>query len=610
MTKLTHYHHGFALPTVLIASIVMLFVLLVAVQAVTTTRTALQNQYYNQLALEAAEAGIVKAEACLKQNEWISTWTDAKPLTASTDCFGNIVSTCSAGCYILNQDRVRSDFRVGQVTSVAGGIQLKADGTVNQLRKSNQAIWRSHSQSTSIITNQVATPQIGGGAGWKGSGHIGYILSTDGQLWAWGDNRNQVVGPSSSLGNYVLQPTRVDLPAGESHVQKIASSGQGASIICAIFASGSVYCRGTPGGTNSGLMPAITGWVRAGLPSGVRGIDLMVNGYGSDSLCVLASDSQVYCAGDGWRGQLGNGTRDTFDLRSMRRFAIPAGQQAREAVIQDERACVITTSGRAYCAGNNGHGQLGIGAVSNPWEVPTPTQVAITESIVDIRMTYHASGRATYFLTASGNLYGSGSNEYGTMNDSGSSSNQYPTPRLLRSGVATIISIGEEGNNKNSLCAIDRVPASGQSGLWCMGDNQFGQISGTCGTQRKTWTQISLGGAQASPTSTVNGKYQMNSLMVITTSGQVYAAGDNTYGKLGTTHPRQACNGAFRPLQLPAETVVQDISNLDEYSAAVMTSNGTVHSSGRNHVGQLGIGSTTDASRPTLVPIPRTSVIF
>lgn len=80
---------GFALPTVLIASVVMLMVLTVSVSSVVAIRTALQTQYYEQLAKTAGEAGVAYAKACLAKNGNVPLWSDVKPLTPATDCAGN-----------------------------------------------------------------------------------------------------------------------------------------------------------------------------------------------------------------------------------------------------------------------------------------------------------------------------------------------------------------------------------------------------------------------------------------------------------------------------------------------------------------------------------------
>ncbi|MGY4893224.1 MAG: glycine-rich domain-containing protein [Candidatus Saccharimonadota bacterium] len=80
---------GFALPTVLIASVVMLTILAVSVSSVAAVRTTLKTQYYEQLAKAAGEAGVAYAKACLAKNGNVPLWTDNKPLRPSTDCAGN-----------------------------------------------------------------------------------------------------------------------------------------------------------------------------------------------------------------------------------------------------------------------------------------------------------------------------------------------------------------------------------------------------------------------------------------------------------------------------------------------------------------------------------------
>ena len=84
---------GFALPTVLIASVVMLTILVVSVSSVAAVRVTLKTQYYEQLAKSAGEAGVAYAKACLSKNGNVPLWTDAKPLRPSTDCAGNSLLT-------------------------------------------------------------------------------------------------------------------------------------------------------------------------------------------------------------------------------------------------------------------------------------------------------------------------------------------------------------------------------------------------------------------------------------------------------------------------------------------------------------------------------------
>ena len=68
---------GFALPTVLIASIVMLTVLLVAVTSTAAVRASLTAQYYGQLSQTASDAGTAYAKACLAANNGVPLWSGA-----------------------------------------------------------------------------------------------------------------------------------------------------------------------------------------------------------------------------------------------------------------------------------------------------------------------------------------------------------------------------------------------------------------------------------------------------------------------------------------------------------------------------------------------------
>ncbi len=89
MHRQRFYRGGFALPTVLIASVVMFTILAVSVSSVVAVRTALKTQYYEQLAKAAGEAGVAYAKACLAKNGNVPLWSDNKPLRPSTDCAGN-----------------------------------------------------------------------------------------------------------------------------------------------------------------------------------------------------------------------------------------------------------------------------------------------------------------------------------------------------------------------------------------------------------------------------------------------------------------------------------------------------------------------------------------
>lgn len=161
---------GFALPTILIASIVMLTVLLVSVTSTTALRVAITNQYYAQLAQLAGEAGTAYAAACLHNNANIPGWSDAKPLTPATDCNGN-VQTGYPSYVLTNSTNARSGFSVNMPIVDAAGRAMTVPNTgyVEITRESNGAVWRRYNQPA--VQSAVVPDQCSGTAtstlGWN-----------------------------------------------------------------------------------------------------------------------------------------------------------------------------------------------------------------------------------------------------------------------------------------------------------------------------------------------------------------------------------------------------------------------------------------------------------
>ena len=610
---------GFALPTVIIASVILLTILVTSVTAVSSVTASLANQYYNQLAREAAESGLANARACLRAYDYSPTWTDGAPLKPNTGCAGEDASPVSA--YIVNANNVRSTFSVPAPTvGVSSSLRIVSTGTVQLTRASDpNQVWRTYTYVAAENSRYNDAPQIAGGAGWKTAGHNGYMLAANGTLYGWGDNGSSQLG-SATLGTTVTLPVKIDPPEGVSKIKKVYNSGQGASILCILATNTSLgdqaYCRGTEltGGTN---------WVQFGLPAGLTATnDMKVNGYGTNSACVVASDLQAYCAGMNDSGNLGTGTTSasyvpfTAAMKFRLDLASPgpvsgsaASLTVKKVFNQDRVTCVIASDNQAYCAGDNNYGQLGQGTTTtNVWvgkSIPGRALIPGNPVVDDIRLTYHSAAHSVFFHTVGSGVYMSGDNLQGTANDGSTSGTVYSTPRQITSGeYPKLISVGQEGDTKHSICVMS-------TSIYCMGVNAFGQIGlGAC-TARSYWTAvISIGGAQTSTSLNDEANYQMNSVMVITTGGDVYAAGDNTYGKLGTGAALGACNPNFAKVQLPVGVKATALANGDEYTAFILGDNGRVYAMGRNNNGQLGDGTTTDRNTPVEVKIPRQETIY
>lgn len=630
---------GFALPTILISSIVMLIVLLSSVSAASSISSALNDQYYNQLAKIAAESGIARANACLRSNSYNPQWNDTNKLRPDTTCAGTAIS--GGNRYIVSDGNMRTTFTVGlPVTGQSSSVRVVATGVTELLRSTNGSVRETYSQTLATQSSYNHKPQLASGAGWKTvgtggySGHNGYMVSSGGTLYAWGDNAGNQIG-SDSLGITVSTPVEVVLPAGVTQVKKVYNSGQGASTLCILGSDDQLYCRGS-GGLGSDV------WQRFGISTSMKVIDANINGYGLDSICVITDSLEVWCAGANDRGQLGYGFSSThanyrsfFPLSSPVQFRLDLANPgpisgdatslgAVQVFTQDLYTCVLATDQHVYCAGLNSYGQLGQGDTfgnANGGNV-TPGRALLPTTATDVKMSYHGGMDGLFYMGVNGRVYMSGHNGLGTAADgnaTGTRTANYMTPRAITgSGFQSTISIGSAGvDGVHSMCALAATAGT----VYCVGQNTYGQLGNTstpCGGIQATMQQFVLpAGEYAVGLMNEEAGYQMNSVMVLTRSGKVFAAGDNTYGKLGTTHPLQACNQTPREVQMPfvgtstTERVkAVALANNDEYTSFILGNDGRIYAMGRNNNGQIGDGTTTNRSRPVEVQIPRQAVIF
>lgn len=641
MLKQPETNRGFALPTVIIASVILLMILVTSVTAVGSITSALASQYYNQIAREAAESGLARARACLRASNYTPGWSDAAPLKPDTNCSGVVSGSLSK--WVVNNNNIHSSFTVGAPQAGASGVlRVSATGRVELVRASDQnQIWRTYSYVAAESSRYNDTPQIASGAGWKipgdpgYKGHNGYMLASTGILYGWGDNSGYQLG-DSSLGTILSTPIKIAFPDGVAKAKKVYNTGQGASVLCILATHSSlgdqIYCRGV------GLGLSGPNWQRFGLSAGLTAMDMSLNGFAEDAACVKASDLQVYCAGDNPFGEFGlaNGVGSFIPITSPARFRLdlanpgPVSGSAASLTVQkvfnqDLSVCVIASDNQAYCAGLNQMGQLGQGNFTTDSGIgkSTPGRAVIpgNPAVTDVVQTYHASTEAIYFLVADGTAYMSGNNHYGTANDYAHAGSCpawpapytcYSTPRTITwNAFGRLISIGREGGDYNAVCAIGSYAGS-DSALWCLGSNDYGQLGlGDCIIRDGLWTASPIPNSErANYLMNPEATYQMNSFTLITTAGNAYSAGDNTYGKLGTGGALQACNPNFAKVQLPAGVKAVAVANGDEYSTFILGDNGKVYAMGRNNTGQLGDGTTTNRSTPVEVKLPRQATLY
>jgi Regulator of chromosome condensation (RCC1) repeat/Putative Ig domain len=320
---------------------------------------------------------------------------------------------------------------------------------------------------------------------------------------------------------------------------------------------------------------------------------------------VVTSSGQLYAFGEDFYGQLGFALSGSNHTSTPTLVTLPG---ATGPVVQvaagSSFSLAVTSTGQLYSFGLNLDGELGHetnAGTSNP--NPTPALVGLPGAVGPV-VRVAAGNVHSLALTASGQLFAFGANASGELgnatNNGNANPNPHPTLVSLPAAAGTPVDIS--AGNGSSLVAT----SSGQ--LYSFGYNEFGQLgrSQNSGTSNPnpTPTLVGLPGESGPVVHLSSGSV---SSYALTSSGQLFAFGNNRYGQLGSS----VSVGSETPNPIPAQVslpapVVQ-AGGGDTYVLAV-TSAGQVLSFGANKEGELGrsqdAGTTSATPEPGLVELP------
>ncbi|HEY1639899.1 MAG TPA: hypothetical protein VGG35_04365 [Streptosporangiaceae bacterium] len=301
---------------------------------------------------------------------------------------------------------------------------------------------------------------------------------------------------------------------------------------------------------------------------------------------VGASPAALYAWGSNPRGELGNGTtRQNTSTPGL--VHLPATFTPLAAAAGANFAVAAGTGNTVYAWGDNLHGQLGNGkqgAIPSPEPVKVQWPAAVTPATVS------AGDSSAYVIGGDGALYDWGNNKSGQLGIGSTRSSLVPV-RVKLPGTSPVIAVA---GGENSAYA---VTADGAAYAW--GSNSSGQLGNKSLQPSTTPVRVQLP-AGVGATAVAAG---LSMAYALTTSGTIYAWGDNAAGQLGTNQASPIGSLVPVQVQLPG-TVTATAISAGRTTGYALGSDGAVYAWGDNSLGQLGGGQDQMSKTPVKVPLP------
>jgi alpha-tubulin suppressor-like RCC1 family protein len=314
------------------------------------------------------------------------------------------------------------------------------------------------------------------------------------------------------------------------------------------------------------------------LPGGATAKAIAVGGYHT---LAIGSDGNLYAWGDNGFGQLGNGT--TTSSSTPVTVTLPGGVGATEIAAGEYDSFAVGSNGHVYAWGDNALAELGDGSTT---QSDTPVAVSLPAGVTFSGL---AAGEYTTFAIGSnGTLYGWGYNDKGQLGDGDETTPTTPVAVTLPGG-ATAASVAS--GYQFSLVI------STTGGLYSMGGNVQGQLGDGSTTDEDKPKAITLAAGVTAKAVAC----ETYTSLAIGSNGKFYAWGYNADGEVGNGTTTNATKPVA--ITLPGGAAPSQVSG-GAFSSMVLTSTGGIDATGQNGYGQLGTGTTNNATTPTPVDLP------
>lgn len=441
------------------------------------------------------------------------------------------------------------------VVSIAAGtvhsLALRADGTVWGWGSGTYG----QSGGNPLSSYPVRISGLSGAVAIAAGDLHSLALTADGSVWGWGNNGGGQLGDATTTSHGPADPVPV---LGLTDVAAIAA---GYADSMAVKRDGTVWVWGL---TSRSKVPVQVSGIADAVSIATSGPSTAAFFF------VLRSDGSALAWGDNRFGQLGNGTPVS---RAMpKRVAGLTG--IKQVAARDLSLLAVKQDGSVWGWGANDFGQTGDQTIVSPRAIPVQA-IGLTQAVAAAPGANHS-----LVLRQDGTVVSWGLNELAVL---GYATGQLSLVPQTIPGLANIVKV--------TAALRHSLAVRNDGSLWVWGTGLYGEIGdGTAQTGRQSPIQV------PGLTGVVDAAVGDDSSLALTSDGNVWAWGSNTYNQLGdgTTNDR------LSPVQVPGLSGITAVS-INFHAGLALKNDGTVWTWGTLHGGGMGDGTTS--AKPLPVPV-------
>jgi alpha-tubulin suppressor-like RCC1 family protein len=399
------------------------------------------------------------------------------------------------------------------------------------------------------------------------------VKMTDGTIYGTGRNTNGQLGNGTTTNQLTLTSISTS-----GKIPSSISCGNSHTIVT--MTDGSIYGTGYNYDGQLGDDTIIDKSTFTQLINNTTKTPLIVT-CGANHTMICMTDYSIYGTGYNNSGQLGLG----FSTDKTYFTSIPNinGKTPLAIYCSYNVTILLMNDGTLYGSGYDAYGQLGFGSkpISQYTFIQLTTPTGKTPTAVSCGINH------TILLMTDGTIYGSGYNYYGQLG-------------IATNTDSTVFTQMTPVENKTPIaisCGGDfTIVLMSDGTIYGTGVNGSGQLGDGTTTNRNTLTKMTSI-INKTPIAIACG---YTYTIVLMSDGTIYGTGMNTSGQLGNG---TTTNSYTLTLMNNNSGYIPKSISCGNYHTIVMMTNGSIYGTGMNTSGQLGNGTTTNASSLTQMNI-------